>query len=187
MTTIKTKRLLITGASGGMGKICARLAARQGYDLILADLVVDGMREIVRELDGMGADVSVHAFDLTDRRSVNKLVDVSNGPGKLDAVIHTVGVSPNMTDWQRIIDIDLLATAKFLETVRPALKPGSAVVCISSSSGYMCPTHVEIESLLADPLSDEVMECLQRLPDNPLQNTGYAYAYAKKSAAWLCL
>ncbi|WP_317932297.1 SDR family oxidoreductase [Halioxenophilus sp. WMMB6] len=177
---MNSKRLLITGAFGGMGQVCAELGAKAGYDLILADLTIAGLAELQGRLP---TETLVEAFqlDVTDNSGVDTLVKAMASGGGIDAVIHTVGVTPTMTSWQRIVDIDLIASVKFLEALRPVINSGGAAVCISSSSGYMVPTHSEVEAILAEPLATDLFAKLDALAENPLTNTGLAYAYAKKA------
>jgi NAD(P)-dependent dehydrogenase (short-subunit alcohol dehydrogenase family) len=99
----------------------------------------------------------------------------------VDAIIHTVGVSPTMADWRRIIDIDLVGTAVFLEAAGAHLNAGGCAVCLSSSSSYMCPPNAEIEQLLANPLAPDFFDSLKTLAPNPLEHPGLAYSYAKKA------
>jgi len=175
------KTIMITGASGGMGKACAEQAAKLGYDLILVDLATAGMEHMVASLQALPIAVKMFALDITDSLAVNSMATELNSMQTIDALVHTIGVTPNMPSWQKIVDIDLIATVKFLEAVRPMMSDGAAAVCISSSSGYMCPANAEIETLLAQPLQPNLMAQLSNLDNNPLQNTGLAYAYAKKA------
>ncbi|NND68932.1 MAG: short-chain dehydrogenase, partial [Halioglobus sp.] len=39
-------RLLITGATGGMGSACSLLAAERGHSLLLTDLDADKLRDL---------------------------------------------------------------------------------------------------------------------------------------------
>ncbi len=174
------KTMIVTGASGGMGLVCAQEALALGYNLILVDLHTQGMEQFAQE-NRHHAEIICYALDVTSSQSVVEFAQSITQHGAIDALIHTVGVSPNMTSWQRIIDIDLIATAKFLEAVRPHLAKHAAAVCISSSSGYMVPENKAIEAILADPLAEDLFHRLEQLPGKPLENTGLAYSYAKKA------
>lgn len=174
-----SNKLMITGAFGGMGRVCASLGAEAGFDLVLVDLSTQALGEVQSSLPAQ-TNVEAYALDVTDEQAVSELVATLKSDG-IAAVIHTVGVTPNMTNWQRIVDIDLISSVKFLEAVRPIMTDGSAAVCISSSSGYMVPPNADLDGLLAEPLRDDLMQALEALPGNPLTNTGLAYAYAKKA------
>jgi len=175
------RKMLITGANGGMGRECARLAAEEGYDLILADLVFRDLEGFTQTLSQHGVSVSSHILDVTDPDSIAESALELQQAGGVDAIIHTVGVSPTMADWQRIIDIDLVGTVRFLEATRAHLNSGGCAVCLSSSSGYMCPPNPEVEQLLASPLTPDLFAQFKALNPNPLESPGLAYCYAKKA------
>lgn len=181
MTQSAGKKILITGANGGMGRITAGIALSQGYGLVLADLASTNLSALETEFREQGAEVSVHPLDVTRADQVESLVAAIKKLGGVNAIVHTVGVSPNMADWSRIIDIDLISTAKFIEAMRPALQAGGAAVCISSSSAYMAPPDAEIDALLADPLREDLLDTLKAQSGSTLENAGLAYAYAKRA------
>uniref|UniRef100_UPI0004770155 type I polyketide synthase n=1 Tax=Salinispora arenicola TaxID=168697 RepID=UPI0004770155 len=84
--------VLVSGA-GSLGALAARrLVARHGVRrLVLASRRgrdADGVADLVAELTGLGADVSVVACDLSDRDQVAALL-AEQGP---TAVVHTAGV-----------------------------------------------------------------------------------------------
>jgi NAD(P)-dependent dehydrogenase (short-subunit alcohol dehydrogenase family) len=176
-----TGRLLITGATGGMGRACSLLAAADGYCLVLADLSAEKLGELAQECSLHGVPTECHTLDVTQPDSVKDLVAALGPGGGVDAIIHTVGVSPQMAAWERIIEVDLIGAVNFLERVRPALNSGGCVVCITSMSAYMCPPNNELEQALSDPLAAGFMDSLKTMPDKTLEHPGLAYAYAKKA------
>ena len=179
----RPKRLLITGATGGMGRECALLAADRGYDLLLTDLSRDKLEDLASDCARNGATVGHQVLDITDSSHKAQLVDALKSSRHLDAIIHTVGISPQMADWQRIIDVDLVQTVDLLEVTRPVMNEGACAVCIASCSAYLCPADDEIEELLAEPGAADFSERLQLLATKKpmLENSGLAYSYAKKA------
>lgn len=175
------KRLLITGAAGGMGRVCAYMAHEQGYSLVLADLPTPRLDELQEEFSGRGVATEKYPLDVTESDSIARMVAALENTGGADAVIHTVGVSPHMAPWNKIIDVDLVGTVAFLEALRPALNKGSATVCISSCSAYLCPADPTIEALLSDPLERGLLQKLETLEGTALKDPGLAYAYSKKA------
>ncbi len=176
------KSLLVCGATGGMGRACSLLAAERGYSLILADLYEGRLDDIATKCRALGADCQTHRLDVRDRAGGDKLARALAEPG-IDALIYTVGLSPQMADWQTIIEVDLVGSIALLEAVRPALKTGSCAVCIASMSAHMVPAEAAIDALFADPTAPEFTEKLQQLKqDHPaIEHSGMAYARAKKA------
>ncbi len=173
-----TRRLLITGATGGMGRVCAQLAAAQGYDLVLADLSAEKLKGVAAQCREHGVAAECHTLDVTRADSIDKLV-AALASQPVNAIVHTVGVSPQMAGWQKIIAIDLVGTVALLEAARPHLASGGVVVAISSMSAHMVPPSEEIDGALADPLAPGLMGRLQSIPT--LEHPGMAYAYAKRA------
>ena len=91
--------LLITGATGGMGSACARLAAQAGTRLILADLDAQRLAATAAECKSLGApDALCVTLDVTDTAAVASLLAALPDQPSLDGIIHTVGLSPAMAD-----------------------------------------------------------------------------------------
>ncbi|MFF8732400.1 type I polyketide synthase [Streptomyces sp. NPDC015171] len=89
--------VLITGGTGSLAGVLARhLVVRHGVrHLVLVSrrgLEADGARELVAELEGLGAaSVAVPACDVTDREAARALLAGLTGP-RLTAVVHAAGV-----------------------------------------------------------------------------------------------
>ncbi|MER7415161.1 type I polyketide synthase, partial [Streptomyces cacaoi] len=88
-------RVLVTGGTGGLGRVVARhLVAEHGVrDLLLVSRsgpAAEGAAELVSELsEGFGASVVLEACDVADATAVAELV---GRYGDLAAVVHTAGV-----------------------------------------------------------------------------------------------
>jgi NAD(P)-dependent dehydrogenase (short-subunit alcohol dehydrogenase family) len=175
-------QLLITGATGGMGRACALLAASEGYDLVLADLAPNKLEELAAECARHGVTARSQFLDVTQADAIEQLLTVLAAGGGVDAIIHTVGLSPQMAASKRIIDVDLIGTIELLEKARPYLNAGGCAVCVASMSAYMVPPNEEIELALADSLTHD-HSGLDTLTSSGglLEHPGMAYAYAKRA------
>ncbi|MFD4322714.1 type I polyketide synthase, partial [Streptomyces sp. NPDC058548] len=85
--------VLITGGTGGLGRLVARhLVATHGVRKLLLvgrrGAAADGATELVGELRELGAEATVEACDLTDRTAVDRLL--ADHP--VGAVVHAAGV-----------------------------------------------------------------------------------------------
>jgi NADP-dependent 3-hydroxy acid dehydrogenase YdfG len=83
------KKVLVTGASAGIGRACALALAKLG-----AAIVATGRREaelasLVREIEGKGGKCRAVAGDLNDRAFVARLVEEA---GELDILVNNAGV-----------------------------------------------------------------------------------------------
>lgn len=181
VSTNEPKRLLITGATGGMGQCCARLAAAQGYQLLLADLSAEKLASVREDCAGDADSVDCQVLDVTSEEDISRVLGAVTGTGGIDAVIHTVGLSPTMADWETIIDVDLVSTIRFIEALRPAIQPQGAVVLIASMSAHMCPPDSTVDGSLSNPLEEGLLEKLRDPAFATIHNPGLAYAYAKRA------
>ncbi|MFG1658510.1 type I polyketide synthase [Micromonospora chersina] len=87
---------LVTGGTGALGGQVARwLAGRGAEHLLLVSRrgpAAPGADELVRELTGLGARVTVAACDVADRAALAKLLDEVPAELPLTAVVHAAGV-----------------------------------------------------------------------------------------------
>lgn len=89
------KRILITGASSGLGRGMAREFARAGSDLALCARRLDRLQALKAELEGAhpGIRVSIHSLDVTDHEQVFAVFAAARDAlGGLDRVIVNAGI-----------------------------------------------------------------------------------------------
>ena len=126
MLDFTDKAVLITGATGGIGREIARKLHAQGATLALTDMNLDALKAFQSEL---GARVFIYPANLTDSESLNALVkSAEQDMGKIDVLINNAGItqdglSMRMTDeqWQKVLDINLTAGFKLARAVVPGM------------------------------------------------------------------
>jgi NAD(P)-dependent dehydrogenase (short-subunit alcohol dehydrogenase family) len=80
---------LITGSSQGIGKAIALRLAQDGFDIALNDIAakVDQLKEVEKEIQGMGKRTVVITADVSSEDEVQRMVDtVAQVLGGLDVV-----------------------------------------------------------------------------------------------------
>lgn len=92
---VSSKRVLVTGASSGLGSHFARLFAGCGAHLTIAARRIDKLEIFADELRSLGAaSVTPVAMDVTDAESVNHaFTTISELDPQLDIVINNAGIS----------------------------------------------------------------------------------------------
>ena len=103
---------LITGAASGIGAACARRMAREGAQLLLADLNGEGAKALADEL----GQASVQA-DVTRTADIARMLDVAYQRwGRLDVLFNNAGIAQirpllevTEDDWDRMLRVNLRA------------------------------------------------------------------------------
>ena len=93
MNRLVGKRVLITGASAGIGEACARYFAEQGSDLLLSARRLDRIEALASELaEAHGIETHTAAVDVTDRDAVSAYVDSLAANGLIpDVLVNNAG------------------------------------------------------------------------------------------------
>lgn len=106
---LRGQRVLVTGASSGLGEHFARLAARCGAQVVAGARRKDRLKRLASELKGLGAaEVVTLSLDVADPASVAAAFDAiaANG-GPIDVVINNAGISGDgLAMDQPIVDFD---------------------------------------------------------------------------------
>ncbi|CCY35135.1 uncharacterized protein BN796_01784 [Alistipes sp. CAG:831] len=91
--SLSGKKVLITGASSGIGRQCAVSCAEAGASLAIVDKNYEGLQEIAGVLN----DCLPISVDLTDFKSVeNSVSNLKSTFGKVDGVINCIGISSTL-------------------------------------------------------------------------------------------
>src|SRR5262249_29959739 len=141
------KVAIISGAAHGMGAEEARLFAREGAKVVIADVLEEEGTRLAAELTAAGGEALFVRTDVTNEDDWRQVVQTTVARfGKLDILVNNAGLSstsvadPMDTEgWRRIMDVN--ATGVFLGTkyAIPAMqRAGSgAIVNISSIMGFV--------------------------------------------------
>lgn len=86
--------VMITGASGGLGRALANECGRRGYNLFLTDIDANGLRSVKCGLERQfGVTTTAQACDLTDPDSVDKMLAVIDEHGiRFDMLLNIAGL-----------------------------------------------------------------------------------------------
>src|SRR5262245_23784864 len=129
---LRHRRILLTGASSGIGRCLAEQLAVAGARLALAARSEDKLRQLAESLGPGGADVAVLPADITrdeDRRRL--LEQVQTRLGGLDVLINNAGVASwaHLADstediLRRIMEVNFFAPAELIRSAIPLLVEG---------------------------------------------------------------
>lgn len=140
------RRALITGGSSGIGRGCARLLARDGFDVGILYLGAPAEAlDVRREVESYGRRFAASICDVRDSRAVQAAVEALVGElGGLEALVNSAGVFRDQViwkmsdeEWREVLDVDLSGAFFAARAVVPVLRVGGwgAIVNISSING----------------------------------------------------
>ena len=111
------KTVLITGAGSGMGRLAAQMFAREGAQVVAADVTEESLRETVALAESEGGSLIGVPTNVTNAGSVRDAVQAGvRAFGKLDVLYNNAGIFPDDdtsvidTDeavYQRVLDVNL--------------------------------------------------------------------------------
>jgi NAD(P)-dependent dehydrogenase (short-subunit alcohol dehydrogenase family) len=142
-----SRRVFITGGGGGIGAVTARLLAKRGWRVAILDR--DGaLAEQTAAAIGKDAGkdrARGYAGDVTDIASVETaLDDMVRAWGGIDDLINNAGtwdhdplLELTRARWQKVLDVNLMAPIEIANAAVRRMKPGSAIVNVSSVLGQV--------------------------------------------------
>jgi short-subunit dehydrogenase len=138
-------RILLTGASRGIGRCLAERLARQGARLLLAARSADQLRELAAQLAAPPADVTALPADVTREEDRQRLIrEVRERFGGLDVLINNAGVaswghfaSSSEDILRQVMEVNFFAPAELIRSAIPLLAQGRqpAIVNVASVCG----------------------------------------------------
>lgn len=170
--------MLVTGA----GQISLAIARRMGRDkkIILGDKNKDNADAIADIMSKAGFDVEPFIMDMSDRTSIQAMVQKATTYGKIKAMVCGAGVSPSQAPIEVILKVDLYGTAVLMEEVGKVIAQGGTGVVISSQSGHRMPALTpEQDRALAMTPTEELLR-LDFLQPDKIRDTLHAYQLAKR-------
>ena len=144
---LEGKVAIVSGASGGMGAEEARLFAREGAKVVIADIIDDDGEAVARQIEDSGGEAIYVHTDVTSAESWDALVETTlDKYGKIDILVNNAGISSgshedplDIDGWTRIMDVN--ATGVYLGTrsVIPTMQQAGSgsIVNISSIMGFV--------------------------------------------------
>ncbi|MDG5486030.1 SDR family oxidoreductase [Mycolicibacterium gadium] len=127
---LKGKRILLTGASSGIGEAAAAKFARRGATVVVAARRQELLDELVDRITADGGTATAHACDLSDLDAVDELVaTLERDLGGVDILINNAGRSirrPLAESLDRWHDVERTMTLNYYSPLRliRGLAPG---------------------------------------------------------------
>ncbi len=149
MNRIQGRRILITGASAGIGEACARLLAEDGADLVLWARRLERLQALAEELGReREVEIRIARVDVRDRAAVEEAAARLLADAAVpDVLINNAGLASGLApvqdgdpdDWDRMIDTNVRGLLHVSRALLPEMiRLGRGhVVNIGSTAGHM--------------------------------------------------
>jgi 3-oxoacyl-[acyl-carrier protein] reductase len=145
------KVALVTGAGSqiGYGRNIAVTLAKEGCDIIVADIDLEGAKKTVAEVETLGRKALAVKVDVINRPEVDEMVKTAlDRFGKVDILVNNAGASsrekPFMemtkTDWDIDINVNLVGQMNVAQAVLPHMISRKYGRIINTTGGQGIPT-----------------------------------------------
>lgn len=109
------KLVVVTGGARGIGRATALEFARNGADIVIADVNDVAAKETAREIEALGVSAAAYHLDVSDAEEWEQFAErVRATHGVPDIVVNNAGIgmggpvlATTVPDWQRILGINL--------------------------------------------------------------------------------
>ncbi len=144
---LQDKVALITGGARGIGRAIAIVFAKEGADVVVADVNLEIAQKTALEIEGLGVKALALEMDVTNydqvEEGINKILDKM---GKVDILVNNAGITKDNlllrmspADWDAVINVNLKGTFNCIKAVsRPMVKQRSGrIISIASIIGLI--------------------------------------------------
>ncbi|WP_020398633.1 SDR family NAD(P)-dependent oxidoreductase [Kordiimonas gwangyangensis] len=143
MIDFKGQTMLVTGAASGIGLAVLRGALQNGANVVAIDRNMEALTASLEDV--IGNRCLLLAADVTNVQQVQQVVAAAcENYGRLDALVHSAGIGleksflgTDLSDWQRVIDIDLTGTFITCQAVAQVMADAGygRIVTLASTAG----------------------------------------------------
>jgi 3-oxoacyl-[acyl-carrier protein] reductase len=144
----RVRTALVTGGTGGMGRVIAATLAADGFDVAVAYTgETDLAGATVDDIRTQGRRGAAFAADIADDKDVRALFDaVDDRFGQLDVVVHTAGINHpvaltelDLADFDAIHRVNVRGTFVVNQQAARRVRAGGSIVNVSSSMVKFAP------------------------------------------------
>ena len=142
--TIKGKKILITGASSGIGLETALKVGEAGAEVLLVSRTREKLEEVAEKVRESGGTAHVHPADLSDLEDIDRLAkEVLDEHGGIDVLINNAGRSIRRSvaasydrfhDYERTMQLNYFGALKLILAFMPGMRERKSGHIINVSS-----------------------------------------------------
>ena len=141
------KRVIVTGAAGGLGRAFAQSFSSAGAELIVADINAEGAQETARLIVASGGRAFPRQVDVASEASAQSLADFAElSLGGVDALVNNAAIYAGLerkgfesipeAEWDRVMTVNVKGAWMMVKAVAPMMRRagGGAIVNVSSAT-----------------------------------------------------
>ena len=148
------RKVVIVGAASGMGEAIARRMAEH-CELLLADINAGSLTALGNELGAKTA--------LCNLLDVTTIESLAAAASDFDVLINTAGLSPTMSNGEKIFEVNYTGTVNLLSRFLPHARPSCVALCFASIAGHLFkPADAESIAVFDDPSETAVFSALKK-------------------------
>jgi NAD(P)-dependent dehydrogenase (short-subunit alcohol dehydrogenase family) len=143
-SVIKGKRVLITGASSGIGLETALKVGEAGGEVLLVSRTREKLEEVAKQVEEAGGTAHVHPADLSDLEDIDRLAaEVLEQHGGVDVLVNNAGRSIRRSversydrfhDFERTMQLNYFGALKLILAFMPGMRERKSGHIINVSS-----------------------------------------------------
>jgi 3-oxoacyl-[acyl-carrier protein] reductase len=137
------KTILITGAASGIGRATALIFAREGANVVCADINESGVKETAEQVNAIGSQALALTIDVTRRAAIKDMVSLAiNGFGRIDFLFNSAGAALKRAKFleiddellERTFDLNFKGTFYAMQAVIPHMLKNKGGVIVNVAS-----------------------------------------------------
>ncbi len=141
---LKNKKVILTGAGGGIGSVIADKLAEEGAAIVLIDLVQLALEETLKKIKVKSSSSFYIVTDISTERQVKTACEeIDNKIGDVDVLVNSAGVQApignfylnDLEKWKKNIEVNLLGTVNFTYHVLSSMMKKKKGKIINFSGG----------------------------------------------------
>ena len=129
MKSFEGRTVVITGAGSGFGLEAARIAARKGMHVVMADVQQDALDQAAADVTALGAQVLAYRLDVSKADEVEALgAAVAQRFGAPHVVFNNAGVGAggliwenSLADWEWVLGVNLMGVVHGVRVFTPMM------------------------------------------------------------------
>ncbi|MEM8806209.1 MAG: SDR family oxidoreductase [Cyanobacteria bacterium P01_G01_bin.38] len=138
-----SRRVLVTGASTGIGKATAIAFAKAGFEVALVSRSKPKLSALADELMAIGApNVGVFPIDLAALTQIKPAIEqIVDTFGALDILVNNAGMGytgslseMSLDDWQHVINLNLTSAFQCIQAVLPSMRTRQTGLIVNIAS-----------------------------------------------------